>query len=129
MTASAGQSVANGTPLQVAFNTAEFNVANGFNTTSHVFQPNAPGYYAISLGVGLTGNVNNLYVSIYKNGAEYRRSAPVSNQPNASINALVHCNGSTDTIMGYVSAGANATTSTSGALTFFSAALVQATAN
>jgi hypothetical protein len=129
ITASAAQALTSGTPAKIKFDTAEFDVTNAFSLANNRFSPSVPGYYQVNSGCGLAGQVNTLYAAIYKNGVEYRRGETGSNTTNARLSIIVHLNGTTDYVEGFIAAGAAGNTAITPTVTAFSAALVQAAAN
>jgi hypothetical protein len=126
LTLSATQSAASAVATKINFDTVEYDVTTAFDLTNHRFNPKVPGYYQVNSGAGMSGSVNTLYASIYKNGAEYRRGEQGTSTANARVSALVHLNGLTDYLECFVTPGAAATIGINTAMTAFSAILVQA---
>jgi hypothetical protein len=128
VTASAAQSVVSGTPLKIKFDTVEYDTATAFDLVNNRFKPPVPGYYDVNFGAGMSASVNTLYCSVYKNGTEYRRSVSGSNAASTRLSVLVHLNGSTDYMEGWLTANAAGTTTTNSITTAFTVALIQASA-
>ena len=109
--AGSSQSISSGWN-KVALNTKEFDTNNNFNTSNYRFTPTVAGYYQISAGISLypIGGAGEGLVSIYKNGAEYKRGVDTYGSGpylyGLAVSALVPCNGSTDYIelYGYANA-------------------------
>lgn len=120
---SAGQSLTSGSITKIQFQTKDFDT-NGFfdNATNYRFQPTVAGYYQLEGTVGVPTGL--AVVSIYKNGAEFKRGQQYSTTAlgiGGNVSALVLLNGSTDyvEIWGLQLSGSPQTTNT-GALTHFS---------
>ena len=123
---STAQSIAANTPTKIQFDTTEFDVTSAFDLENNRFQPAVAGYYEVNCGCGVeAGSVQN-YTSIYKNGAEYRRSTTSSEGGNTRLSTLVYLNGTTDYVEGFVRINKQFSTIPGGILTSFSSALVQA---
>ena len=122
---STAQSIPANTPTRIEFDTAEFDVTGAFDLDNNLFQPTVAGYYQVNCGCGLAaGSVQN-YTSIYKNGIEYRRSTTSNEGGNTRLSTLLHLNGTTDYVEGYVFINKAFSTIPGGIETSFSAALVQ----
>ena len=122
---SAGQSIPANTPTKINFDTVEFDVTSAFDIDNNRFQPKVAGYYEVNCGCGVeAGSVQN-FTSIYKNDVEYRRSTTSSEGGNTRLSTLVHLNGSTDYVEGFVRINKAFSTIPGGILTSFSASLVQ----
>lgn len=116
---SAGQTVPNVTNTKLQFQSKEFDTGGFFdNTTNYRFQPTVAGYYELQATGSLSGL---LYVSIYKNGAEYKRGQQLTNNATGiaagiatSASALVFLNGSTDyvEVWAFQASGSSQTTFT-----------------
>ena len=120
----ATQAISKNTPTKILFDTVEFDVTSAFDIANARFQPDVDGYYEMNCGCGVAAGSVKIYASIYKNGAEYRRSTTTS-EANARLSTLVHLDGTTDYIEGYVYCTANFSTVTGGVMTSFSAFLAQ----
>jgi hypothetical protein len=125
ITASTTLAVAKNTPTKINFDTVEFDVTSGFDVVNHRYLPLVAGYYMVNCGCGLVAGTVETYTSIYKNGAEYRRST-TGDSANARLSTLVYLNGTTDYVEGFVISKSNFSTDTSPVLTSFSASLTQA---
>ena len=122
---STAQSIPANIPTRIEFDTAEFDVTGAFDLDNNLFQPQVAGYYQVNCGCGLAaGSVQN-YTSIYKNGIEYRRSTTSNEGGNTRLSTLLHLNGTTDYVEGYVFINKAFSTIPGGIETSFSAALVQ----
>ena len=119
------QAIIKNTPTRISFDTAEFDVTSAFDLENNRFQPDVAGYYQVNCGCGVeAGSVQN-YTSLYKNGTEYRRSTTSNEGGNTRLSTLVHLNGTSDYVEGFVRINSNFSTVSGGILTSFSAALVQ----
>jgi hypothetical protein len=112
----ANTTIANNTFTKITFDTEEFDTNNNF--ASSRFTPTVAGYYQVSSQINITGTTGNNYlVSIYKNGAEFKRGTQITANPVGNdglvISSLIYCNGSTDylEIYGYQSSGLSQTLS------------------
>ena len=122
---STAQSISANISTRIEFDTAEFDVTAAFDLDNNLFRPTVAGYYQVNCGCGLSaGSVQN-YTSIYKNGVEYRRSTTSNEGGNTRLSTLLHLNGTTDYVEGYVFINKAFSTIPGGVLTSFSAALVQ----
>jgi hypothetical protein len=123
---SSAQTVASGTYTKILFDTKEFDTNNNF--ASSRFTPTVAGYYQITAGVYTNGASGESFISVYKNGSEYKRNSDsnyAAYLKNAS--ALVYCNGSTDyvEIYAYQGSGSSATFGAGGPNTWFQGILVR----
>ena len=126
---SAAQSIPANTPTKINFDTAEYDVTSAFDLGNNRFQPTVAGYYQVNCGCGVeAGSVQN-FTSIYKNGVEYRRSTTSNEGGNTRLSTLVHLNGTTDYVEGFVRINKAFNTIPGGILTSFSSALVQPEVN
>ena len=122
---STAQSIPANTPTRINFDTVEFDVTSAFDIDNNRFKPGVAGYYAVNCGCGVeAGSVQN-FTSIYKNDVEYRRSTTSSEGGNTRLSTLVHLNGTTDYVEGFVRINKAFNTIPGGILTSFSSALVQ----
>jgi len=129
------QSITGATWVQVQFQTEEFDTASCYNNTgstvsgipAYSFLPNVAGYYQINLSVEVTSAINYEYVSIYKDGADFKRSSTALGAgTSATVSALVFLNGTTNWVSGYVNFASTANANFGQATTFFQASLVRA---
>ena len=118
------QAIVKNVATKILFDTKEFDTTNAFNIANARFNPKIAGYYEVNCGCGLNAGSVTVYASIYKNGAEYRRSTTTTSA-NARLSTLVQLNGTTDYLEGYVYCTANFSTVTGSVLTSFSGALSQ----
>ena len=125
VTASTTLAVVKNTPTKINFDTVEFDVTSAFDVVNHRYLPLVAGYYMVNCGCGLVAGTVETYTSIYKNGAEYRRST-TGDSANARLSTLVYLNGTTDYVEGFILSKSNFSIDTSTVLTSFSASLTQA---
>ena len=97
------QSISTGTATKLQFQTKEYDTNSYFDaSTNYRFTPLIAGYYYISASVGWSGGLTNeTYISIYKNGSEYKRLQDIGSTTGGGIGSfsggsLVYFNGSTD---------------------------------
>ena len=120
----ATQAIAKNISTKIIFDVVEFDATSAYDLDNSRFQPAIAGYYAINCGCGMDAGAVTTYTSIYKNGAEYRRST-TSSSANARLSTLVHLNGTTDYVEGWVYCTSNFSTVSGGVLTSFSGSLTQ----
>ena len=123
------QSIPANTPTRINFDTVEFDVTSAFDIDNNRFLPGVAGYYEVNCGCGVEAGAVQNFTSIYKNGAEYRRSTTSSEGGNTRLSTLVHLNGTTDYVEGFVRINKAFSTVPGGILTSFSSALVQPEVN
>jgi hypothetical protein len=128
----ASVSVANATFTKLPINTETFDTNSAFDsTTNYRFTPLVGGYYQINGCMNYMAGTGggNLFVSIYKNGSEYRRGAAqtVVGGLSSNVSDVVFLNGSTDYIELYVyqSSGTTQTYGPATPLTYFSGVMVR----
>ena len=122
---SATQSIPANTPTKINFDTIEFDATSAFDIDNNRFQPAVAGYYQVNCGCGVEAGAVQNFTSIYKNDVEYRRSTTSSEGGNTRLTTLVHLNGTTDYVEGFVRINKAFNTIPGGILTSFSSALVQ----
>jgi hypothetical protein len=122
---SAAQTIPANTPTKINFDTVEFDVTSAFDIDNNRFQPGVAGYYEVNCGCGVEAGAVQNFTSIHKNGVEYRRSTTSSEGGNTRLSTLVHLNGTTDYVEGFVRISKAFNTVPGGILTSFSSALVQ----
>lgn len=110
--------------LKVPFDTAEFDTTGAFDLVNHRYQPKVAGAYQISHGAGVEAAWVLSYASLYKNGIEYRRATTAQNS-NTRLSTVVHLNGTTDYVEGYIYSDQAGTLTSGGIITSFSAVFVQ----
>lgn len=101
---STAQSIAANTETKLQFQTKEFDTNSNYdNTTNYRFTPTVAGYYIITGRTQPNGVTTRLFTSIFKNGAEYKRSTDFAAASTtygqgygAEVVALVYFNGTTD---------------------------------
>ena len=120
----ATQAIARNISTKIIFDVVEFDATSAYDLDNSRFQPAVAGYYAINCGCGMDAGAVTTYTSIYKNGAEYRRST-TSSSANARLSTLVHLNGTSDYVEGWVYCTSNFSTVSGGVLTSFSGSLTQ----
>lgn len=124
---SSAQTLGAATATKLQFQTEEFDTASAFDSAvNYRFTPLVAGYYQVD--ACFSGALTNSFISLYKNGAEFKRggqSSPGVAMIGLQVTALVFCNGSTDylEIFGFIAAGGTLNT---GALTYFQAFLARA---
>lgn len=129
---SAAQSLPNNTATKIQFQTKEFDTANAFDAaTNYRFQPQVPGYYQISGALAISATTTNfLALSIYKNGASFKRGgqSKVNAAGVEAASALIFLNGSTDYVelFGTQDSGGATNALTGADLTYFQAVLARA---
>jgi hypothetical protein len=128
--ATSSQSITTNTFTKVTFSSTEFNVGTGY--ASSTFTPNVAGYYQINATIRMSGTlITDSILSVYKNGAEFKRVTQISPQQNNITlvgSMLVYCNGTTDyiEIYGLITATSPQYNYVNNAVTsFFSGALVR----
>ena len=85
------------TSTKIAFNTEEFDTNNNFAASR--FTPTVAGYYQINARCAGTGTYTRTFVSIYKNGVEYKRGNDyLVSGYSAVVSSIVYCNGTSDYI-------------------------------
>lgn len=111
---SASQAPTSSVLTKIAFNAETFDTDSSFDAvTNRRFQPNVAGYYQINASSNIGGGVDltAAFISIYKNGAEYKRGqqlnvfgVPISNIVSSCVSDIVYLNGTTDflEIFGYI---------------------------
>ena len=123
---SAAQTIPANTPTKIQFDTAEFDVTSAFDLAANsLFQPTVAGYYMVNCGCGVAAGAVQNFTSIYKNGEEYRRSTTSNEGGNTRLSTLVHLNGTTDYVEGFVRINKAFNTIPGGVLTSFSSVLTQ----
>lgn len=108
-------SLPTGTFVKVQYNLEDFDTASCYdNTTNYRFTPNVAGYYQVNGAVATNGTSSVMLVNIYKNGARSYTGTQIVNNTayaQATVSALVYCNGTTDYIemYGYQASGVTTT--------------------
>ena len=113
--ANSSATISNATATKILFNTEEFDTNSNYdNVTNYRFTPTVAGYYQVNLAgrfqpTSVSSN-GEMYISVYKNGSEYKRgfnsygtltSQIANSYIMPQVNAIVYMNGSTDYIEGY----------------------------
>jgi hypothetical protein len=103
-TQNVGQSISAATWTKIQFNIELFDTASCYdNATNYRFTPNVAGYYAFNV-TAESNSTSSIGVSLYKNGASYRRS--YSSNPGIGatghMTSLVYMNGTTDYVEAYI---------------------------
>lgn len=103
---STNQNISSSVFTKIQLNTEEFDTNSNYdNSTNYRFTPTVAGYYQINGYSLLTGNAStlvNAHVSVYKNGAEFKRGVQLvfstgnGQYLGSSVTCLVYLNGSTD---------------------------------
>lgn len=122
--------ISSGVFSKIAFDTESLDTNNNFATSR--FTPTVAGYYQINSGVQIvTAGASSNWISIFKNGAEYRRGIRmyISSAANVSSSAadVIYMNGSTDylEIYGFSNGGTWQTEGNSAGGCYFSGSLVR----
>lgn len=122
--------ISSGVFSKITFDTETFDTSNNFATSR--FTPTVAGYYQINSGVQIvTAGASSNWISIVKNGTEYRRGirSPVAGASNVgcSVADVVYMNGSTDylEIYGFSNGGTWQTEGNSAGGCYFSGCLVR----
>ena len=112
---SSSQTVSNNTNTKVLFQTELWDTNSNF--ASSTFTPTVAGYYQINAVLAMGSNwTQELWVSIFKNGTEYKRGFDSSSSGSSPwllvVSGLVYCNGTTDyiEIYTYQNSGSSKTT-------------------
>lgn len=131
---SSGQTISSNTQTKIQCQTKEFDTNSNYdNSTNYRFTPTVAGYYQISgaVRISYTG-ANELYLSIFKNGSEIKRTfdfigVTIASYIQMSISALIYLNGSTDYVELYMqqNSGVSQSTSANVVLTYFQAAMIR----
>ena len=92
-------SIAASTATKISFQVEEFDTNNNF--ASSTFTPTVAGYYQVNATANYlsgTSTGTNAFLSIFKNGSEYKRGVvnAAAVQPSLTVSGLVYCNGTTD---------------------------------
>ena len=117
-------SVPNTTFTKVTCDTEEFDTNSNYdNSTNYRFTPTVAGYYQVNGSVHfLNAAMNNVIVSLYKNGSEFKRGnriyAAGVTFPAPIVSALIYLNGSTDYIEMFVYQDSGGTLSTETSLLY-----------
>jgi hypothetical protein len=123
---SSSQTISSGTFTKIRFQTKEYDTANCYdNSTNFRFTPNVAGYYQVT---GCLNMDNALYVSVVKNGTEFKRGLQYATGSSAAnVTALVYLNGSTDyvEIYGYNGNASSRNTDANLYSTYFQAAMIR----
>jgi len=95
---SAGQSgITSSTSTKIAFDSEEFDTNNNF--ASSRFTPTVGGYYQINGVMSGGGTFTRAFLSIYKNGSEFKRGNDLLVSGYAvTVSSIIYLNGSTDYI-------------------------------
>jgi hypothetical protein len=124
---SVSQSVATGTFTKLTFTSSDWDASNGSYASSR-FTPNVGGYYQIVGGVNIQPGTTETFISIYKNGSEFKRGLNLGVAVYLKqVVGLVYCNGSTDyiEIYTYQNSGGAVSTNTGTTYTYFQGVLVR----
>ena len=127
---------------KVALNTAVWDTASAFNTTSNRFLPTTAGYYLITVQANIDAatNLTDGILSIYKNGSQYVRvyrsgvrgtgvpTTVSAGEMIASGSAIIYFNGTTDYVefYAYISGAGTATIYSGSPYTIMTGAFIRA---
>ena len=123
-----GQSLTAGVATKGNFDAIAWDTNSCYSTTNKRFTPNVAGYYQINghIVLGSLSSAAELY--LFKNGTYHKYGQTTganSSYPNAVVNALVYCNGTTDYIELYIACNSNQTTQSGSVATSFDGCLVR----
>jgi hypothetical protein len=126
---SSAQSYTNNTFTKITFDTEEFDTNSNF--ASNRFTPTVAGYYQLNSAVSMNSTAQNYaFISIYKNGSEYKRggASNATQMYGVSVSSLVYFNGSTDYVEIYALAANNGNGSFqgNGIQTYFNGCMIRA---
>jgi hypothetical protein len=118
----AAQSIPTGALTQVVFNSKDFDPTGCYSTSTNRFTPGVKGIFRIAANVffgGLATTSTTVFLSIYKNGSQYKdgavcHPATAGGSCGLSVDALVHANLSTDYFEIYVYQDGGASVNTNG---------------
>ena len=128
--AASTQSISSGVFTKVNFGTEEYDTNNNF--ASSRFTPTVAGYYQISAGMDISGNMAGLtrsLISVYKNGGTYKvlQDNASSGVQGMNGSCVVYLNGTTDYVEIYAYVIATSPILSAGApYTWMQGALVRA---
>ncbi len=127
---SIAQTLSSATATKIQFQTAEFDTASAFDsTTNYRFTPQVAGYYQVYGSVQSGGTPATAQTFIYKNGSQYKSGSFINTATSfvtANIGAIMYLNGSTDYIefYGAISVGQPLVSGNNNG-TYFSASMVR----
>lgn len=107
---SAAQTFPNAVLTKAQFNVAEIDSHGYYDAVNYRFKPLVAGYYLVSATISGYVASGAGYISIAKNGTEYKRGQQITAPTASSVDCIVYLNGSTD----YVEAHAFAATGQAG---------------
>jgi len=126
--------IANATFTKVQFQTEDYDTNSNFDsTTNYRFTPTVAGYYQFNSGVNASPAISagGQLISIYKNGAEFKRGQLVSVVAGigagSTVASQMYMNGSTDYVEIYMfqNCGSTSTISTGTFYTYFNGSMVR----
>ena len=126
--------IANATFTKVQFQTEDYDTNSNFDsTTNYRFTPTVAGYYQFNSGVNASPAIaaGGQLISIYKNGAEFKRGQLVSVVAGigagSTVASQMYMNGSTDYVEIYMfqNCGSTSTISTGTFYTYFNGSMVR----
>jgi hypothetical protein len=137
------QNISSGVYNLVSFDVEEYDTASSYNNTGSTvgstpawaFKPSVAGYYLISCSCDLVGNTGTLVATtlgLFKNGGNFKATAPVNagytgSESVMSISAVIYLDGVSDYIQIYVYGSATSPRVAAGQpWTFFQASLLKA---
>ena len=124
---SSTQTLSGSTNTKINFQTEEFDTNSNYDTTNMRFTPTVAGYYQVSGEITVTTSSTNMYVSIFKNGTNFKQGPQPSSAGSSAISALVFLNGTTDYIELYGLLTTGQTLTTGLQFTYFQAVMVRST--
>jgi len=115
---------------KINFDTTDFNVGSGFDTTNKWFKPTIAGYYELHAQVGIDAiDGHNMGIYLQKNGSVYNGCSHASGQTvsqTVDVTDVAYLNGSTDYIEVYAGQTNGSNASFKAGSTFFSAKYIGA---
>lgn len=124
---SSGTSLTANTFTKQDLQTEEFDTNNNF--ASSRFTPSVAGYYQINAAFSTTTSSGNIFIAIYKNGANYKQGNLLTTTPGVGgicvVSSVLYCNGSTDYIEMYVLSSVNTTTNFAANTVYMNGAMVR----
>ena len=122
---SSSQTLSSATATKITFTSSEFDTTSGMYASSR-FTPTVAGYYQVNGAFAKPSGSTEMFMSVYKNGSEWKRGSDVSITSSATVSCIVYLNGSTDYIELYGYMGIGAATWNTSYGTYFQASMVRA---
>lgn len=123
---SSAQTPSAGTWTKIQFQTKEFDTNSNFDSvTNYRFTPTVAGYYQVNSACGQNGAAIGSYISLYKNGSQFKTGASSNASFLNMVSALIYFNGTTDYVESYVYQGTSTTLTTGVSACYFQAFLAR----